>query len=138
MISRQTFFDRLRYGKHTFVEGDHVYAKPHINPDGERGGWVAETALVEPTCYISPEAEVYEFAQVRDNARILGSASAYGFSTIAGDATLAGWAVAVDGAVIQGSAYIDCNTIIGGESFIDYGYFSKNKTYNNLRQVKKD
>lgn len=138
MISRQTFFDRLRYGKHTFEGGDHVYAKPHINPDGTKGGWIAETALVEPTCYIAPDAEVYEFAQVRDNARLLGSSSAYGFAKIAGNATLNDWAVAADGAVIQGSAYVDSTAIICGESFIDHGHLYENKTYDNLRLVMKD
>ena len=139
MISRQTFFDRLRYGKHTFRAGDHVYAKRHINPDGTSGGWVAETALVESTCYIGPDAEVYEFAQVRDTASILDSASVSGFSTIAGNATLADWSMIEDGAIIQGSTYVGGTAIICGDSFIEYGHFNKNNTYhNNLHQVLKD
>lgn len=138
MISRQTFFDRLRYGKHTFGEDECAYAKPHINPDGTKGGWVAETALVDDTCYISPDAEVYEFAQVRDRARILGSASIYGFSTVAGRAILTDWAMATDGAIIQGSTYVCGMAVICGDSFVDYGHLDQNKRYNNLHQVLKD
>jgi len=138
MISRQTFFDRLRYGKHTFEGGDHVYAKPHINPDKTKGGWVAETSLVESTCYIGPEAQVYEYAQIRDNARILGSASAYGFAKVADNATLNDWAVVTDVAVIQGSTYVGNTAVVCGESFIDYGILDHDKTYHNLRQVLKD
>lgn len=138
MISRQTFFDRLRYGKHRFENDDYVYAKPHINPDGAKGGWVAETALVEPTCYISPGAEVYEYAQVRENSRILGSSSACGFAKIAGNAVLDDWSIAFDDACIQGSAYIGNTAVICGKSFIDFGVIDKDKTYKNLRQVLKD
>ncbi len=138
MISRQTFFDRLRYGKHTFGTGDHVYAKQHINPDGTKGGWVAETALVESTCYIGPDAEVYEFAQVRDNATMLGSASASGFSTIADNATLTDWAVANDGAIIQGSAYICGTAVICGDSYINYGFIDQDRLYSDLHQISKD
>ena len=138
MISRQTFFDRLRYGKHTFRGGDHVYAKRHINPDGTNGGWVAETALVDDTCYIGHDAEVYEYAQVRNHASILGSAAAIGFSTIAGNATVADWAMTADGSIIQGSAYVGGTARICGDSFIDYGHLDEDRTYINMRQVLKD
>ena len=138
MISRQTFFDRLRYGKHRFENDDYVYAKPHVNSDGTKGGWVAETALVEPTCYIGPDAEVYEYAQVRDSARVLGSASACGFAKIADNATLNDWSIACDDAWIQGSAYIGNTAVICGKSFIDYGFLGEDKSYKNLHQALKD
>ncbi len=115
-----------------------MYAKPHINPDGTKGGWVAETALVEDTCYVSPDAEVYEFAQVRDNARLLGSSSVYGFARIADNVILNDWAVATDGAMILGSTYVGNGAIICGDSFLDYGHIDKDRTYHNLRQVLKD
>lgn len=136
MINKQMFFDRLRYGKHTFAGGDHVYAKQHLNPDGTTGGWVAETALVEKTCTIAPDAEVYEYAQVRDQACILGSSAVYGFARVAGTAIIDDWAAVNDGAIVQGSAYIGNGAVICCDSYIDYGIIDRDKTYETLCKIK--
>ena len=133
--SRQTFFNRLRYGKHTFANGDHVYAKQHLNPDGTIGGWVAETALVEKTCTIGPDAEVYEYAQVRDQASILGSSAVYGFGRVAGKASINDWSAVNDGAIVQGSAYIGNGAVICCDSYIDYGIIDYDKTYETLCNI---
>lgn len=136
MINRQVFFDRLMHGKHAFANGEKAWAKPHINPDGSIGGWVAETALVDSTCIIGPDAEVYEYAQVCDNARILGSSAVYGFARVAGDATIDDWAAINDGAVVQGTAYIGNGAVICNESYIDHGVIDNSKVYKNLCKVK--
>lgn len=136
MINRQAFFDRLRYGKHTFAGGDTAYAKQHINPDGSMGGWVAETALVESTCTIGPDAEVYEYAQVCDNACILGSSAVYGFARVAGDAVINDWAAINDGAVVQGTAHVGNGAVICRDSYIDHGIIDNDKVYDKLCKAK--
>lgn len=136
MTTRQTFFDRLRYGKHTFANGDYVYAKQHLNPDGTKGGWVAETALVEKNCTVGPDAEVYEYAQVCDKASVLGSSAVYGFARVAGNAVINDWAAVNDGAIVQGSAYIGNGAVICSDSYIDYGIIDKDKSYETLCRVK--
>jgi len=132
--SLQTFVNRLRYGEHTFEDGDVCFAAPHINPDGSIGGWVAETALVEPTCWLDPDAEVLEYAQVRDGARILGCAVISGFAVVAGKAIVNDWALVTEAAIVQGSAYVGSGAIICRESFIDHGNAEKDQYYTNLQQ----
>ena len=134
--SLQIFYNRLRYGKHTFNDHAHVFAAPHTNPDGTKGGWVAETALVESECWINEEAEVYEFAQVRDNAKVLGRATVNGFANVAEDAILDDWAYVTDNSVIQGDTYIGGNTIVSGDSYVDYGKLDIDKICQNLKKMK--
>jgi len=57
-----------------------VAAHQHINPDKSIGGWVANTATVEATCYISGDARVY------GNARLYGDAQVHGDAQVSGDA----------------------------------------------------
>lgn len=135
MISKQEFIDRIRYGKHTFSNGDFVYAKPHINPDGREGGWVAETALVEDACYISPSSEVCEYAHVKGRARIDGSSVVSGFAVVGGDAWLTNQAIATDYAIVEGSVFIGGEITIGGYSHIDYGNLEKDGIYMGYRQL---
>ena len=54
--------------------GGVVPAHIHTNPDGSLGGWVAETATVEATCWISREAQIFGRAQICGEANISGSA----------------------------------------------------------------
>ena len=55
-----------------------VPAHKHTNPDGSVGGWVAETASVENTCYIDEHAKVFGNARVFGNAKVYGDAEVYG------------------------------------------------------------
>ncbi len=50
-----------------------VPAHRHRNPDGTEGGWVAETALVDPTAYISPDSLVWGDALIPENTRLCGA-----------------------------------------------------------------
>ena len=134
MISPQIFFSRLLHGKHTFEDGDVCFASPHKNPDGTKGGWVAETALAEPTCWIGPEAEILEYAQVRGRAKILGNAVISGFATVADDAIVNDWALVTEAATVKGTAYIGNGAVICRESYIDTGNAEADKYYTNLQQ----
>jgi len=134
MNSPQIFFNRLRYGKHTFEDGDVCFASPHKNPDGSIGGWIAETALVEPTCWLDPDTEVLEYAQVRDNARLQGNAVISGFAVVAGDAIVDDWALVTEAATVQGDAYVGSGAVICRESYIDTGTAQKDQYYTNLQQ----
>src|SRR3990167_11397539 len=40
-----------------------VPACRHVNPNGSKGGWVADTAKVEATVYVWPDAAVFGNAQ---------------------------------------------------------------------------
>lgn len=137
MITKQTFFDRLKYGKHSFAENKPVYGKPHTNPDGTRGGWVAETALVEDTCYIDPEASVYEYAHVMDKARILGSSSVYGFATVGENVIITDWAEVTDSSVILGHTYVGNGVMVCGDSYLDFGHLDDSNIYKNHKQILK-
>ena len=53
-------------------------SEQHQHPNG--GGWVANTASVEKTVYVSPNAWVY------DNAQVYGDAGVYGDARVSGDA----------------------------------------------------
>jgi len=56
---------------HDFEDGkDEVPAHRHVNPDGSLGGWVADTAYVDPTSYVMWSAKVYDDARVLENSEI--------------------------------------------------------------------
>jgi hypothetical protein len=95
-------------------------AARHRNPDGSEGGWVAATASVAPSAYVSHDAHVFGRARVEDGcevgyfsrvhedahlesgsevqgpvhvrgrARLTRRASLYGPSVVEGDAVLSG------------------------------------------------
>ena len=52
--------------------------KRHINPDGNVGGWVADTATVASSVYIGLSARVSGDAWVTGYARVLESARGSG------------------------------------------------------------
>jgi hypothetical protein len=47
-----------------------VPAHRHTNPDGTEGGWVADTATVEPTAWVFGDAQVFGDARVSGDARV--------------------------------------------------------------------
>jgi len=47
-----------------------VAAHRHLNPDGRLGGYVANTAYVDPTSWVSPKGLVYNNAQVLGMSRV--------------------------------------------------------------------
>ena len=132
MSDKKSFCNRLKYGKHTFYDGTVSYAYQHTNPDGSIGGWVAETAVVEETCYIHSKAEVTEYAQVLDNAELHDISIASGFSVVKDEAKLLDWCCATDNAMICGTASICGGTIIGGKSHVECGIVDEDKIYTGL------
>ena len=132
MADKKQFKDRLRYGKHTFYDGTVSYACRHINPDGTEGGWVAESAVVDGTCYIHPKAEVTEYAQVLENAELHDISIAQGFAVVRGNAKLLDWCRVTDNAEVCGDATICGGTIIGGKSYIECGIIDEDKIYTGL------
>src|SRR3989344_3942926 len=78
---------------HDFNDGNGlVPACRHVNPNGSKGGWVADTAKVEATVYVWPDAAVFGYAQVSENARVYGYAQVYGSARVYGDAQVCGFA----------------------------------------------
>jgi len=134
-MNKVAFLDRLRYGKHQFMNGVEVYGYMHTNPDGSHGGWVAETSLVDDSCYISPTAEVYEYAQVHGDAKILGETEIRGFAQVRGAAVIDGCSTITDDALVEGSASIQ-DTSLGGRSHVDYGIVDDGEYFEYLVQVK--
>lgn len=61
-----------------------VPAHRHVNPDGSEGGWVADTAAVEPTAYVGHDARVYSSAWVGGEARVDGKAKVYEDAKVSG------------------------------------------------------
>jgi hypothetical protein len=57
-----------------------VPAHRHKNPDGTKGGWVANTAMVEPTAYVGADA------RVSGNAVVYGDAEAAFIEAMKGNA----------------------------------------------------
>jgi UDP-3-O-[3-hydroxymyristoyl] glucosamine N-acyltransferase len=75
----------------------------HKNPDGSLGGWVAETASVEPSVFVGEHALVYGEAVLTDHVRILDLAQVSGKAKISGHA------------VVSGNAWVDKGTYSGNE-----------------------
>jgi UDP-3-O-[3-hydroxymyristoyl] glucosamine N-acyltransferase len=73
------------------------------------GGWVANTAEVEPTVYVGPHAKVYGQAQLTGNVRL------YDFAQVSGHAKLSG------DVVVAGNAWVD------GTTKASTGRFDKNE-----------
>ena len=102
------------------------------NPDGELGGWVADTAHADPDCLIGgPDAvvfgntRVFGASHVLGRARVLEYARVAGVGTVlAGDAEVSGSASVVAGtisesAVVTGHSRVHNATIHGGALVTD-------------------
>jgi carbonic anhydrase/acetyltransferase-like protein (isoleucine patch superfamily) len=113
-------------------------AHPHDNG----GGWVADTATVEPSVFVGPDAKVCDFAQVSGGARLSGHAVVMDRAvvcdnaliidavvmegaTVSGDSRVTDGAVVKDAAWISGFATAHGPCVIGGNSRVrDYGVVS--------------
>lgn len=70
------------------------------------GGWVANTATVDDTCYVGPYARVFENAFVSGNAFINDAASVFGNASVTGNAKVYGDAMVYDNASIRDMARV--------------------------------
>ncbi len=74
----------------------------HKHPNG--GGWVADTATVDPIAYVGSNAKVYDNAKVYGNAKVSGNAHVYGNAWVYGYALVYG-----DACINQGDITKDIN-----------------------------
>jgi hypothetical protein len=110
---------------HEFDVEGRVRARPHVNPDGSLGGWVANTAHVDPSAFLAPEACVFGRGGVEGSARLLDTSSVRDTARVRASAVLAGGASATGNAIVQGSAFIRSTyvrplSIIGGDARIEH------------------
>lgn len=82
------------------------------------GGWVANTARVDPTVYVGPDAMVYNRATVLGNSKISGSARVYGRSTVCKEAVITDSARVYDHAFVTDRAQIKGESHVYGSSYI--------------------
>jgi len=119
MKEEQKFYNRLKYAPFQFKHCNNaVPAYRHTNPDGSIGGWVAETALVEPTVYIAPDAQVFEYASVKGNAKILHESYVCEFATVQDSAVVDDYSMVCGNSFIHDDAYVGGQSIIAGDTNI--------------------
>lgn len=128
------------------------YLEPaHQHPNG--GGWVAETAFVEDTCFVGPFATVYDNvhilgnvkindyakvygdASVIDNAKIYGNAQVYGYARIKKNARICGNARVYEKVLVTDNASVFDNSVVYGEATIaNYAQvYESAKVYGNVK-----
>ncbi len=95
----------------------------HSHPNG--GGWVANSAKVSDSVYVSPDAMVIDSAVVSGNARIEDSAVVGGSASVSGNAVIGGHAAVFGGGWVygpsgweQGSVRVDGNAVIGDSAVV--------------------
>lgn len=144
---------RMRYPFEVVLQGTTPMAKQVAMPSvaghqhGNGGGFVANTAMVEPSAYVGPDArvlgtaKVYQNARieghatvvdatVRDSARISGSALVYGGSVvISGNARIRDRALAQAGVTISG------NALMADHATLSSGSLGENATARGLSET---
>jgi len=83
----------------------------HQHPKG--GGWVAKTAVVDPTVYVGPNAMVYGRAQVRDLARLEDESHACDDARVSGHVILSGNTWIFEKAKISGLVQVRNTRVCG-------------------------
>jgi hypothetical protein len=83
-----------------------VPAHRHRNLNGSLGGWVADTATVEPTVYVGPNAWVYGSAEVFGSVHVCGNARVYGDAFLDGNVWVCGNARVYGDAEVCGNAQV--------------------------------
>jgi UDP-3-O-[3-hydroxymyristoyl] glucosamine N-acyltransferase len=108
-----------------------VPAHPH--PKG--GGWVADTARVEDSCFVGPYAQVYGKAQVLDNAKISDYARVFNEARVIENARVYGVAKVYENALISGRARVSGEAKVYGNSIVtdDCLIFESAQVYDNAR-----
>ncbi len=105
-----------------FLHGDHnpcpagVVCAPHLNPDGTKGGFVANTASVDSQAEVAPKALVVGNAQVTGNARVLNSAQVSGYAKVKNKAAVYGNARISGTAQVTGNAKVYDHARVSGDT----------------------
>jgi carbonic anhydrase/acetyltransferase-like protein (isoleucine patch superfamily) len=110
--------------KHRFhtSDGGRLRVEAHRHPNG--GGWVANTAKVDPAVYVSASSEVFDKAEIRGHVIIKGRCRVFGHAKIDGNVTLLGDVTVgenvriFDSATISGRIDIKNNVGIYGVSSV--------------------
>ena len=101
-----------------------VPAHRHKNPNGDFGGWVANSAIVEATVHVDfnsqvfGQAWVYDNAQVLDQALVYGEAQVYNQAQVYGDARIYGKAKIFDNAHIFGKGRVSGKALVFGRVWV--------------------
>jgi len=82
------------------------------------GGWVQDTARVEPSAYVGAEALVFDFARVLENARVSDWARVYGQACLRDAAHVCGHAQIHDCALVCHAARVYGRAEISGRAVI--------------------
>ncbi|HUS91260.1 MAG TPA: DUF6055 domain-containing protein [Phycisphaerae bacterium] len=93
------------------VRPEGVKGKPHVNG----GGFVAETATVDPGAYVGPDAMVLGRAKVLDTARVEDFAVVMDSAVVKDRACLSGHALVRDSAEVSGRAKVRDWATVGGK-----------------------
>ena len=80
------------------------------------GGWVADSASVTDSAYVSRAAVVFGNAEVRDGARITGNGRVSGHAEVCGNAHVFGGAKVCGNARVYGDAEVFENAEVSGEA----------------------
>jgi carbonic anhydrase/acetyltransferase-like protein (isoleucine patch superfamily) len=94
----------------------------HQHPYG--GGWVQNTARVDPTAYIAPEALVLGRSRVLGRACVLDQACIKGNATVAGHAKVCEQARVSDSAHLSGTCFVTGTALIRGQFTARAGVFA--------------
>ena len=97
----------------------------HKNPDGSLGGWVQNTAHVDPSVFLALGAVVTDMAKVREHAKILDTAHIGGWAVISGQATVSDDATVIDAAQVSGDCILKGTVMVRGDSVLTSGTFSE-------------
>lgn len=92
-------------------------ARRHVNPDGSTGGWVAETADVEPGCTVAPDAVVFGNARVFGNSFVLGSAIVCDYARVKDGGIVTDDARVCESATVEGAVICD-HALVNGRAFV--------------------
>jgi carbonic anhydrase/acetyltransferase-like protein (isoleucine patch superfamily) len=86
----------------------------HQHPRG--GGWVADTATVDDTCFVGPYARVFDNAYVTGNAIINDGASVFCNASVGNFAKVYGDAMIYDNASVRDNARVSGFTKVSGNA----------------------
>lgn len=97
-----------------FEDGNgEVPASIHKNPEGDAGGWVADTATVDSSAYLSESSTVFGKACVTDRSTVTGISKVFGSAYVCGNAHITGNSSISDFCRISKDASISESSLTG-------------------------
>lgn len=92
----------------------------HTNPDGSVGGWVAQTAHVDPTVFLGKDVVVSGSAKVLDHAVLVGSVKVYDHAIVSGYARLSGEAKVCGHSRVRDQAVVRERALLSGRAEVSF------------------